>query len=188
MFDQLAAPVLDSPASRPGNTPQREGEAMTRAATWLGAGLALTVDQVTKPAAFELVASHGAIPVLPFLTITSSMNAGVAFGIGTRVHPILLIGVAATVTALLLAMILRSASPLYRAVLGMILGGGIGNIADRLRFGAVRDFIDLHWGGSHWPTFNMADAFITVGFVIMLIACDESNGHLKPRSTRCWKN
>lgn len=156
---------------------------MRSAAAWLGAGLALTVDQVTKSAAFQVVANHGEIQVAPFLNVTSGRNTGVAFGLATGGDPILLIAVAAAVVAVVLVMIVRAASPLCRAALGMILGGGIGNIADRLRFGGVRDFVDLHWGGLHWPTFNLADAFITVGVVIVLIASDPSDRKSEPRST-----
>lgn len=156
---------------------------MRSAAAWLGAGFAVTVDQLTKTTAFKFVASHGEIQVAPFLTITSGMNTGVAFGLATRGDPILLIAVAAAVGTVVVVMIVRAASPLCSTALGMILGGGIGNIGDRLRFGAVRDFVDLHWGGYHWPTFNLADAFITVGVVIVLIASDPSDGKSEPRST-----
>ena len=156
---------------------------MRRVAAWLGAGLAVAVDQLTKAAAFKVVASHGEIQVAPFLNITAGMNTGVSFGFATKGDPILLIAVAAAVVTIVLVMIVRAASPLCRAALGLILGGGIGNIADRLKFGAVRDFVDLHWGGYHWPTFNLADAFITVGVLIVLIASDVSDGKSEPRSS-----
>lgn len=156
---------------------------MRSVAAWLAAGLAVTVDQLTKAAAFKLVANHGEIQVAPFLTITSGMNTGVAFGFATGGDPTLLIAVATAVVTVVLVIIVRSASSLHRAALGMILGGGIGNVADRLRFGGVRDFVDLHWGGLHWPTFNLADAFITVGVVIVLIASDPSDRKSEPRST-----
>ena len=52
---------------------------------------------------------------------------------------------------------------------GLIAGGAIGNLVDRLRFGAVTDFIDLHWGAAHWPTFNLADAAIVCGVALLLL-------------------
>lgn len=139
-----------------------------RTSAWLGASLALAVDQLTKSLAFATVAARGEMPITTFFTITSGMNPGIAFGLATRVHPLILIGIAAAISAVLAMMILRSESPLRRTALGMILGGAFGNIVDRIRFGAVRDLIDLHWGGWHWPTFNLADAFITIGVLILL--------------------
>ena len=53
--------------------------------------------------------------------------------------------------------------------LGLIIGGAVGNIVDRLRFGAVADFLDFHIGAYHWPAFNLADASITVGIALLLI-------------------
>lgn len=157
---------------------------MKMVAAWLGAGLAVALDQLTKAAAFKVVASHGVIHVAPFLNITSSLNTGVAFGFATKGDPILLIAVAATIVTGILVMIVRAARPLCRTALGMILGGGLANIADRLRFGAVRDFVDLHWSGLHWPTFNLADAFLSIGVVIVLIASDPSGAKSKPRASR----
>jgi len=52
--------------------------------------------------------------------------------------------------------------------IGLVIGGAIGNAVDRLRFGAVVDFLDLHWAGYHWPAFNLADSAITVGVVLLL--------------------
>jgi signal peptidase II len=51
-----------------------------------------------------------------------------------------------------------------------VVGGAIGNVVDRLRFGAVMDFLDFHWQGYHWPAFNIADAAITIGVALLLLA------------------
>ena len=59
------------------------------------------------------------------------------------------------------------------AALGAVLGGAIGNLLDRVRYGEVVDFLDLHWGELHWPAFNVADAAITVGVAIVLLASVE---------------
>jgi len=53
--------------------------------------------------------------------------------------------------------------------LGMIIGGAIGNVADRIRLGAVFDFLDFHIGESHWPAFNVADSFICIGATILIL-------------------
>ena len=55
------------------------------------------------------------------------------------------------------------------AAAGLIAGGALGNLLDRLRFGAVTDFVDLHWGEAHWPTFNLADAAIVCGVALLLL-------------------
>ena len=53
--------------------------------------------------------------------------------------------------------------------IGLVIGGAVGNVVDRFRFGAVADFIDIYWGDYHWPAFNLADGAISVGVVILLI-------------------
>lgn len=143
--------------------------------------LAIAADQVGKTAAFDYVAEHGVIDVAPFLTIRTGMNPGIAFGLATQAQPLMLVAIAAAMSLVLLVFIWRSESPLQRITLGMILGGAFGNIVDRLRFGAVRDVIDLHWSGWHWPTFNLADAFITIGVLIILFTPD-------PADRKSYKN
>ncbi|MEE8084556.1 MAG: signal peptidase II, partial [Alphaproteobacteria bacterium] len=58
---------------------------------------------------------------------------------------------------------------LLAAGLGLVVGGAVGNVVDRVRFGAVVDFLDLHWGDFHWPAFNVADSAITVGVVLLIL-------------------
>jgi signal peptidase II len=53
--------------------------------------------------------------------------------------------------------------------IGLIFGGAVGNLVDRARFGAVVDFVDLHWRGWHWPAFNVADSAITVGVALLAL-------------------
>ncbi|MDN2790416.1 signal peptidase II, partial [Campylobacter coli] len=74
-----------------------------------------------------------------------------------------LIAVALAITALMLAWLRRADRAIVATALGMVIGGAIGNVVDRLSFGAVADFLDLHLMGYHWPAFNVADAGITVG-------------------------
>ena len=77
--------------------------------------------------------------------------------------------VASLIIGALLAWIWRTRSAVTAAAAGLIAGGAIGNLVDRLRFGAVTDFIDLHWGAAHWPTFNLADAAIVCGVALLLL-------------------
>lgn len=145
--------------------------------------LAVAADQAGKRAAFDYVAEHGVIDVTPFLTIRTGMNPGIAFGLATQAQPVMLVAVAAAISLVLLILIWRSDSHLQRVALGMLLGGAFGNIVDRIRLGAVRDVIDLHWSGWHWPTFNLADAFIAIGVLILLFVPDPADRNQHKNST-----
>ncbi len=147
------------------------------------AAVAVAADQVTKTAAFDYVAKYGTIDLTPFLGIRTGMNPGIAFGLATQAQPVLLVATAAAISIVLLVLIRRSESLLQQAALAMILGGAFGNIVDRIRLGAVRDLIDLHWGEWHWPTFNLADAFITVGVLILLFVPDPADRNQHKNST-----
>jgi signal peptidase II len=108
-----------------------------------------------------------------FFNITYVRNPGVAFGMmantpGVRIP--LLVAVTLAVTAVMVLM-LRRMEPTERAApawLGLICGGAAGNVADRIRYGEVVDFLDLFWRTYHWPTFNVADIAICVGIGALL--------------------
>jgi signal peptidase II len=101
-------------------------------------------------------------------------NTGVAFSLLSTldhrwVHPFLILATVLAVGAVLAYIAYlpcRGAAPVG---LGLILGGAIGNLIDRARLGYVVDFIDLHWRGHHWPTFNVADIGISVGVALLVI-------------------
>ena len=133
---------------------------------------AFTLDQFTKAQAFAYVARYGDLELGSFLTITAGTNAGVAFGLATAAHPLLLIGIAAVISVAVVLLMRKAHGGLRKASLGAILGGALGNIADRVVFGAVRDTIDLHWNDWHWPTFNLADAFIFIGVLTLVFMPD----------------
>jgi signal peptidase II len=138
--------------------------------------IVLVADQITK----HLVLSHlGALPydqrymtLLPFLDVVLVGNRGVTFGMfndGGSFNAIIFAGIALAIVAGLLWW-LRSVSRWWVAIaIGMIIGGAIGNLSDRLRLGAVVDFIDFFIGSWHWYTFNVADAGICVGVGILLL-------------------
>lgn len=114
----------------------------------------------------------GSVAVLPVLNLTMVWNHGVTFGLFNglgRTGPVLLTGVAVAVV-LLLVVWMRSTDRLrVAAALGVIAGGAIGNVIDRLRFGAVIDFIHAHAFGWSWYVFNVADAAIVCGVGVLLL-------------------
>ncbi len=114
-------------------------------------------------------------PIFPFFNLALITNKGAAWGMfkDTDFAPIALTALAAIasiVLALVLARPKTDLSPHQRTALAVILGGIVGNLIDRLRFGAVVDFLDIHLGGWHWPAFNVADSAICVGVFLYLLA------------------
>ena len=128
------------------------------------AGVVVALDQITKQLAATNVERGGEVSVFPGLEISNTRNSGVAFGVfqdgGTIVA--VLIGVS---LALLIGYFLRHSDvPWMWLPVGMLLGGALGNLADRAREGAVIDFIDP----VAWPAFNVADSCIVVGVFLLL--------------------
>jgi len=130
------------------------------------AAAVVLVDQITKSWAEDRLADD-VIHVFGTLQFALAYNRGVAFGLGAGVAPVLVsLAVVGAVLALIGKQIrLNSMSSI---AVGLLLGGAIGNVADRLfrgHGGAVVDFIDLQW----WPVFNVADAAIVVGALILVL-------------------
>ena len=116
--------------------------------------------------------ARGSVPLLPWLSLTMVWNQGVTFGMfraGTGWGPALLAAVALVVVAALVAWMARAESRVVAGALGAIAGGAIGNVLDRLRHGAVVDFIHAHAGGWSWYVFNVADAAIVCGVGVLLL-------------------
>ena len=134
----------------------------------------LLVDQATKAVVEHTMVLHQTIPLTPFFALTYVRNTGAAFGLLADAPAALRLPlfVVVTVVALLaLGAYLRSMPPQrpwLAASVGGILGGALGNLVCRLRYGEVIDFLHLHWGSLSWPMFNVADSAITVGVVIVL--------------------
>ncbi len=144
---------------------------MRRGPAFALAALLLAVDQAVKAWLHAAVlAPHKAIPVTGFCNLVLVWNRGVSFGLLGDAERTA--GLIAAVTALVIAALAvwlwRAPEPRVRLALGLVLGGALGNLVDRLRFGAVLDFLDLHAFGYHWPAFNVADAAITVGAAVLV--------------------
>lgn len=130
-------------------------------------------DQVTKAAALSVLSQGTAVPVLPSFNLTLGFNEGASFGMMGGLmagQPLLMATLTGALTLVFAAMALRAKHPLERAGFALVVGGALGNIIDRLRQGAVTDFLDFYWRDWHWPTFNVADIAITVGAVLILVA------------------
>lgn len=111
-----------------------------------------------------------AIELLPFVNLVEVWNRGMSFGLFNQAQASwAFVVLAALISAVLLAWLARAERPLTALSLGLVLGGAAGNVVDRLRFGAVFDFLDVHAAGWHWPAFNLADSAISVGVALLLL-------------------
>ena len=141
----------------------------------LVAAAVLVTDQMTKAAVALSMAPHETVDVLPFFAFSYVRNTGAAFGVLAAAPPGIRLPLffAVTIAAVgALVSFVRRTAPDQRwlvGALGAILGGAIGNLVCRVRYGEVIDFLDLHWGGLHWPAFNVADSAITVGVAVILL-------------------
>ncbi len=153
--------------SRPGEeSPSRRRRGLGRLALTLAvAAVLLAADQVTTSLA--LVRLHGPVHLIGPLGLDLAFNSGAAFSLFTGV-PAVIVPVALVVVGMVVVAAWRSRSTTLSVGLGLVLGGALGNLADRAfrgHDGKVVDFITL----THWPTFNLADAGITVGAVVVVV-------------------
>ena len=142
----------------------------------LGLGIAgsiVFIDQATKWLILaQLMALPKTIEVLPVFNIVLVWNRGISFGLlnsNSPWVPVALSLCALAVTLFLIVWLRRVEQKFLAVGIGLVIGGALGNVVDRLRHGAVADFLDLHIGGYHWPAFNVADSAITVGVLLILL-------------------
>lgn len=137
--------------------------------------IAIAADQITKLMIIKKLPLYHSIKIIPgFFDITHLHNTGGAFGFFANqselVRMFVFIGMA--FFALLLVLWFYKTTPKeqvwLRTAFTMISGGAIGNLIDRIRMGYVVDFLDVYIRGMHWPAFNIADSFITVGMGIVV--------------------
>ena len=127
--------------------------------------------------------SHS-IPILPVLSLTLSFNPGISFGLlpaGTGAGVFALAIASAAAIGLLIWLCLRSRDRLERVGYALIVGGALGNLFDRVHDGYVTDFLDVHFAGWRFPTFNTADIAITCGAALIIVAAFRSNSIDKPQ-------
>ncbi|MEW6296190.1 MAG: signal peptidase II [Thermodesulfobacteriota bacterium] len=135
----------------------------------------LVLDQITKALVVRALDVHESVPIIEsFFHLTLVYNTGAAFGLLAHTpawfrQPFFLLATGVAVFALLL--FLRRTDEADRPTvlsIAAIIGGAVGNLIDRLRYGHVIDFLDFHWRGYHWPAFNVADTCITLGVIGIL--------------------
>ena len=147
---------------------------MPSTARWFAAAAAVIVaDQATKALVLARFALGERLEIAPFLNLVLVYNKGAAFsllsdaaGWQTPLLAAFAVGAAVIVSILILR---RPNEKLLCAGLALILGGALGNLIDRVRYGQVVDFVDFHARGYHWPAFNLADSAITIGAVLLIL-------------------
>lgn len=148
------------------------------------------LDQITKLWAVDKVEAvmhktmgvHQAIKVTDFFNLVRVQNTGVSFGMfsGANNGNALLLVATMIITSIVVIWMWKNSSKYIMWALAFVFGGAIGNIIDRIQYGAVSDFLDFHLMGYHWPSFNLADAMITIG--VIMIALDEFFFHTAKKS------
>jgi signal peptidase II len=149
----------------------------------------LLLDQLTKQWVASTLTLHQSMPVVDGLFhITYVRNTGAAFSLlagKSAAFRVPFFALVSLVAGFALVTFVRRTPASQRLVLiacAGVLGGALGNLVDRLRYGEVIDFLDVHWRGFYWPAFNVADSCISVGVVVLLIsslatASDDDRSH-----------
>jgi signal peptidase II len=149
--------------------------ARRRLGAWPRAGLVLAsvlaVDQIVKALVVGALERGEERDIVAGIKLVNTRNTGVAFGQLQDGGALVVIVIAIAICALLAYFARHARLPLMWLPTGMLLGGGLGNIVDRIREGAVVDFLKL----PHWPAFNVADASITIGVVILLVVMERGD-------------
>ena len=162
--------------------PVSVAERSLAAGAWQWGGLcavaaaALVGDQLTKHVVSSELRLGESVTVAGPLAIHRVQNSGIAFGLFPSATAVV-IALTAVAVGWMLVFFARSGSrhPVIPAALGLLIGGSVSNLVDRVRLGHVTDFLDLGW----WPAFNLADSFIVVGVAILLATLVAADGRLR---------
>ena len=156
-----------------------------RSTHWVGLGAiavaALLADQLTKRLVAGTLALDDEVRVIGPFSIHHVQNSGIAFGLFSSATPVVT-ALTALAVGWMLVFFARSGArhPILPTALGLLIGGSVSNLIDRIRLGHVTDFLDFRY----WPAFNLADSFIVVGVAILLIAL--AAGERGSRAGRTW--
>lgn len=141
---------------------------------WLGLStLVVLFDQYSKWLAERELELYQQLPLMPSVSLMLAYNEGAAFSFlsdagGWQRYFFIVVGIVVTLVLIVWLQRLQRGEKLLAAALGLIIGGAIGNLIDRVLHGKVTDFILLHYDGWYWPAFNIADSAIAVGAVLLL--------------------
>ena len=143
---------------------------------YIGLGLSVLVTALDQLSKWVIVAHVMNPPIqmelTSFLNLVLTHNRGVSFGFfsnGTDAGKWALVGVALIILGFLTRWLFQSTGLFNVIALGLIIGGAMGNVIDRVLVGAVVDFLDFHAFGHHWPAFNVADAAICIGAISLVL-------------------
>jgi signal peptidase II len=130
-------------------------------------------DQITKLLVEEFLTERP-LKLLPFLNLILVYNKGFAFGLGQDINNLLKEFLYVFFPLIVVAFIFylglfKVGNPFFKFYLGLLAGGGLGNLTDRIILGKVRDFIDFHIGNWHYPAFNIADICVSLGIFFLLL-------------------
>lgn len=154
--------------------------------TWLlVSALIVVLDLWTKDIATQYLTLYRPVELTSWLNMTLAHNYGAAFSFLNDAggwQRWLFTGLASVVTLVLIVWLFRlpAREKLTAAALGLIIGGAVGNLVDRVNHGYVVDFIDVYYRDWHWPAFNLADSAITCGVILLLIDGLFLSGAAKP--------
>ena len=134
--------------------------------------VAVLLDQITKHLVFRVLMENEAERViLPVFSLVTRYNTGISFSFLATDHaygPWIFAALATIIAAGLLIWLSQTAERIPAAGLALVVGGAVGNVIDRVREGAVMDFLLFHWKDLAWPAFNLADTFITIGVALLI--------------------
>jgi signal peptidase II len=140
-------------------------------------GVVVVLDQLTKAGVRSHVSPGDSDPVLPFLELVRVRNTGVAFGLLSGGGALVLVLSAAALVLLVGYFVRHPEKPALWIPTGLLLGGAVGNAIDRVRLGAVTDFLKL----PYWPAFNVADMAITIGVLALIYVIESPRTRTRPR-------
>jgi signal peptidase II len=144
----------------------------------------VSADQLTKLWIMKTLPLYGKRILIPgFFNLVHFTNTGAAFGLLAGEHALwrqvffIVVALVALVAIFFAYREVKAKKFVFTVAVGLIAGGALGNLVDRVRFGAVVDFLDFHMKNYHWPAFNVADSAISVGVGLFLVASLFGGGH-----------
>ncbi len=170
----MYAYVVRMPYSLSTTRPNSVAGQRVRHIFWWVVAIGLVVVALDQLSKWQVVRSLSAevVEVTGFFNLVLVCNTGISFGLlpgDSAVKAWLLSAFAVAVVVGLLIWVRSKDSRLLMAGCGLVVGGALGNVVDRVRIGCVIDFIDVHAAGWHWPAFNLADSAITMGVALLLV-------------------